>query len=201
MKLVQIPDDLLNKIKGCIMDEQIAELGFTMAGRLCENKAYAEFSERLWVIFKVNEDNTVYVIVTNDLGNGHCSLVYHDMHIEEVMDIATTMYDNNHPDKEFIGETGSLCGNVVYVKVLGNHLPKDNPGYNHCIELICKDYRQAMDLYCRNICIKVKEYNMVKNLENNFMKIKIEDCNITFKTDEEVYSAVRAHKIMYEETN
>lgn len=87
MKLKQIPDELLKKIKECKSDEDVAKLGFKFFDFLKNCKGYKEFSEKLTVWYKELEDGGVFTIVTFDLGNSYSDFHTHDILIEELKEI------------------------------------------------------------------------------------------------------------------
>lgn len=80
MKLVQINEELSDKLKSVHLDSDLAELGFECKGHLCEQKGYEEFYERLWVWTRV-EGNTIMTLVTIDAGNTNLHIIYRDLFI------------------------------------------------------------------------------------------------------------------------
>jgi hypothetical protein len=101
--------------------------------------------------------------------------------------------------QEFIGEARYLTGTELGVNVLGNHLPKDNPGWNPCIQLMFDSNEEAFKHYCKGYKITV-EKDRVRPSEKHtgFVVINAKDCTMTELTHEEVVDLVKEYKIKYE---
>lgn len=84
-KLHQIPSELEQRLKDSSLDEYVGNLGFTCKGVLCDYEGYEKFFERLWVWVKVENDK-IYTIVTVDVGNTNCDVVYMDLYIKELVE-------------------------------------------------------------------------------------------------------------------
>jgi hypothetical protein len=90
-ELHQIPEELYNLIntKGIdtILDEDLDAKGFCNDGQLCEHPGFENFFERLWVWYKIDEEShKIYTLVTQDAGNTHNYLTYHDMYVPDIIE-------------------------------------------------------------------------------------------------------------------
>lgn len=90
-ELHQIPEELYNQIKSTdtdntILDEDLNAIGFCNDGQLYLHPGFETFYERLWVWYKINEEShRIYTLVTQDAGNTHNYLTYHDMYIPDII--------------------------------------------------------------------------------------------------------------------
>lgn len=96
-----------------------------------------------------------------------------------------------------IGESVMLGGNKLVVNVLGNHLPKENEGYNPCLEIMFEDRETAWDWYCKGMRIKVSKSALKESDSKGFKKVLFTDCELTELSKDEIQREVDEYNRKY----